>query len=61
MTIQFTPLGIPFSSSFALTASLTLNTLSGGFPTTASYAEFALLPIGPSGSNGTQTTGSFPA
>lgn len=59
MSIQFIPLGIPFSSSYAVTASLALNTLSDGFPTTASYAEFAVNPVGPSGSNGKQVTGSI--
>lgn len=56
MTIQFIPLGIPFSSSFAATASIALNIPSANFPTTASYAEYALSPVGPSGSNGKQVT-----
>lgn len=50
MGIQFFPLGIPFSSSFAVNASLTLSTLPAGFPVTASLAEFSINYIGPTGS-----------
>lgn len=57
MSIRFIPLGIPFSSSYAMTASLALNTPSAGFPVSASIASFSLLPVGPSGSDGAETDG----
>lgn len=60
MTIRFTPLGLPFSSSFAISSSFTLQTLSGGYPISASYASYALLPVGPPGLNGTTVSGSVP-
>lgn len=60
MTIRFTPLGIPFSSSFSVLSSFTLQTTGSRFPVTSSYAEFALFPVGPSGSNGTTVSGSVP-
>jgi len=58
MSIQFVPLGIPFSSSFAATASFALQTPTGGLPNSASVALFALLPLGPSGSDGITISGS---
>lgn len=60
MSIRFFPLGLPISSSFATTASMTLSTLSSNFPVSASYAEFTFLPVGPSGSDGTAVSGSVP-
>lgn len=58
MTIRFTPLGIPFSSSFAVSASIALNVPAGGFPISASYAEYALSPAGPQGAAGKEIFGS---
>ena len=50
MSITFFPVGLPFSSSRSVSASLTLSTAVGGFPTTASLAEFAVNNPGPTGS-----------
>lgn len=48
MTINFTPLNFPFSSSFALTSSFTqLST----FPGTASLSGYALNAFGDTGSS----------
>lgn len=58
MTISFFPLGIPFSSSFAISASFVLNTSTGGFPQTASLAEYVSNYIGPTGSAYTTISGS---
>lgn len=60
MSIQFLPLGIPLSSSFAVSASIVLNTSVAGFPTSASYAEYALTPVGPTGKAGTIVDGEVP-
>jgi hypothetical protein len=49
MTIRFFPLGIPFSSSYAVNASYATNLL-GPTPTTASLAQFSIAYVGPSGS-----------
>jgi len=48
MNFTFYPLGVPFSSSFAISSSATI--VAGNTPTTASLAGFALTPIGPTGS-----------
>ena len=48
MTILFFPLGIPFSSSFAISASLARSTLAGT-PSTASVAEYVINYTGPVG------------
>lgn len=49
MTIQFTPGGFPFSSSYAVNSSITAITSDGGKPVTASIAEYAAQNIGPQG------------
>lgn len=49
MTINFFPLGIPFSSSVAEKAKISLNTSPGGFPTSASLAAYISSYIGPTG------------
>ena len=49
MSIQFFPLGIPFSSSFAVSASFAVTTSALGFPVSAALAEFAGSPLGPTG------------
>lgn len=49
MTIQFTPGGFPFSSSYAINSTVTTNTSTGGKPLTASIAEYAATNIGPQG------------
>jgi len=48
MTIRFFPLGIPFSSSYAVNASYA-NSLLGPTPTSASVAEFSITYVGPTG------------
>jgi hypothetical protein len=48
MTIRFFPLGIPFSSSYAVNASYA-SSLLGPVPTTASFAEFSISYVGPTG------------
>jgi hypothetical protein len=48
MTISFFPLGIPFSSSFAVSASLAY-TILAGIPSTASVAEYIINYTGPVG------------
>lgn len=58
MSIQFFPLGIPFSSSFAVNAGITFSTPTAGFPTTTSLAEFSINNIGPTGSNFLTISGS---
>lgn len=57
MSIKFIPLGIPFSSSFAVSASYVATTSLGGVPLTASLVEFASLPVGPPGLNARTTGG----
>ncbi len=49
MSILFFPLGVPFSSSLANNTSYTHTTSVGGFPTTASVAEYVINYIGPVG------------
>lgn len=49
MSMQFFPVGILISGSYAVSASYTTTTSLGGVPSTASIAEFALTPIGPTG------------
>lgn len=49
MTIQFFPLGIEFSSSFASKATFTRSTSVAGFPVTASLAEYVSTYVGPTG------------
>lgn len=58
MSIQFIPLGIPVSSSRAITAKFVQNTNLGGFPVTAAFAEFSTSSVGPSGSNAITKLGS---
>lgn len=48
MAFKFQPLGIPVSSSYAISASAAL--FSVPMPPTASYAEYVLTVVGPSGS-----------
>lgn len=48
MTIKFFPLGMPFSSSCATSASYA-TTLAGPVPTTASIAQFSISFVGPTG------------
>jgi hypothetical protein len=48
MTIRFFPLGIPFSSSFAVSASYA-TTLLGPTPASASVAQFSIAFVGPTG------------
>jgi len=49
MSISFFPQGIPFSSSLAVSASFALKVSPGGFPATASLAEYVTNYIGPTG------------
>ena len=49
MSIKFIPLGIPFSSSFAISASIANNTAPAGFPANAYVSEFAINEPGPDG------------
>lgn len=49
MSIQYIPLGIPLSSSYAITAKFAVTTSLGGFPVSASYAEYASQSFGPKG------------
>lgn len=49
MTISFFPLGIAFTSSFAISSSITNATTVAGFPATASRAEYAVQLAGPQG------------
>jgi hypothetical protein len=48
MTIRFFPLGIPFSSSYAVSASYA-TTLLGPTPASASLAQFSITYVGPTG------------
>jgi hypothetical protein len=50
MAFSFFPLGMPFSSSYAINASFAVTTSLGGFPQTASLAEYVVNYIGPTGS-----------
>jgi hypothetical protein len=50
MPISFFPLGRGFSSSFAISGSYAATTSLGGFPQTASLAEYVNSYIGPTGS-----------
>jgi hypothetical protein len=47
MTIRFQPLGLPESSSYAVSCSVALSV--GELPTTASLAEYSLGNVGPQG------------
>jgi hypothetical protein len=49
MSISFSPLGIPVSSSFAISASVGVTTSLAGFPATASLAEYVVNFVGPTG------------
>lgn len=49
MSIQFFPLGVPLSSSFAVSASFTVTTSAAGFPVSAAFAEFSVNNVGPPG------------
>lgn len=49
MSITFSPVGIPFSSSFAVSASVATTTSIAGFPVTASLAEYVTTFVGPTG------------
>jgi hypothetical protein len=49
MAISFFPLGVEFSSSFAINGSFAVTTSLGGFPQTASLAEYVSNYIGPTG------------
>jgi hypothetical protein len=49
MTIRFFPLGIPISSSHAVSGSLALTTPAAVFPVSAALAEFSITNIGPTG------------
>lgn len=49
MSILFFPQGMPLSSSVAQNAGYTHNTSVGGFPVTASVAEYVINYIGPTG------------
>lgn len=49
MSIAFFPQGIPFSSSVAISSSFALTVSTGGFPATASLAEYVTNYIGPTG------------
>lgn len=49
MSISFFPLGIPVSSSLAISSSVTATTNPATFPTTASLAEYVTTYIGPTG------------
>lgn len=60
MSIQFFPLGIPFSSSFAGSASFAVTTSIAGFPITASLAEFSVNNIGPTGPPAITVNAIFP-
>ena len=48
MTIKFFPLGMPFSSSYAVSSSYATNIL-GPVPPTASLAQFSISYVGPTG------------
>jgi hypothetical protein len=50
MSISFYPLGIPFSSSFAVSSSLVTQIPTSGLPNSASIAEYVTTYIGPTGS-----------
>jgi hypothetical protein len=50
MTIRFFPVGIPVSSSQAVSGSLALTTLPVAFPVSAALAEFSVNNVGPTGS-----------
>ena len=47
MTIRFFPLGIPFSSSYAVSASYANTVIST--PVSASIAQFSITYVGPTG------------
>lgn len=47
MTIRFFPLGIPFSSSYAVSASYANTVIST--PVSASIAQFSITYVGPAG------------
>lgn len=49
MAFIFRPLGAPFSSSYAVSASFASTTSLGGFPVTASLAEYVINYTGPVG------------
>lgn len=49
MIFTFTPLGMPFSSSYSVSASFASTTSLDGFPTTASLAEYVIDYVGPPG------------
>lgn len=57
MSLNFLPAGLPISSSFAVSASVTTNTTT--FPLTASFAEFSITNFGPTGSYFVTVTGSL--
>lgn len=42
MSISFYPLGIPFSSSLAISASFAVSSSIGGLPYTASFASYSI-------------------
>lgn len=50
MSISFYPVGTETSSSRSINASFAVTTSAGGFPVTASLAEFAVNNPGPTGS-----------
>lgn len=49
MPISFFPLGMQFSSSVAISGSFAVTTSLGGFPQTASLAEYVSNYTGPTG------------
>jgi hypothetical protein len=49
MAISFFPLGVQFSSSFAINGSFTVATSVDGFPQSASLAEYVSNYTGPTG------------
>jgi hypothetical protein len=56
MTINILPIGSQISSSFAISASVTLDT--NNLPETASFAGYSLGNIGPNGRNFITVSGS---
>ena len=57
MTLRFLPLGLPESSSFAVSSSAALTV--GDLPLTASLAEYSLGNIGPAGAPYNTVTGNI--
>jgi hypothetical protein len=60
MTFSFIPAGLPVSNSHAISAKFAVTTSLGGYPTTASLAEYVVNYTGPTGPDGVTVSAIFP-